>query len=506
MERFLARHSNRIAGIVSGFDRLLFRGTLRSISFIDGMDRFLSSQHILYKDFAGFAGRLTARLRTHAEDMAQQTGRPLEYLRSSAISKDARAKEILTRDAIVEGLVCIFSCVESCMTLTVRGDRASKRLRLVREERRCAYLYFYYVDRDFGLMHVRLQTWLPLAVQVYVNGREWLARQLSAAGLPFDQQDNALIPRDVPQAAAISQRLDAFAWEPWLRGYVARVNPWLGELFREYYWSLRESEVATDVIFTTPADLHALYPRLLHHAIEHFQTGDLLRFLGRVVPGRFQGEAHSTLVHRPEGVRIRHWLDENSIKMYDKAGRLLRVEMTLNNPDRFRVLRRRPSDGRLDWLPLRRGIADMRRRADLGRAAAARYLDALSVVGDPTPSHRLLDSVSQRLTRHGRPYRPLRPISPHEAPLFRTILHGEFTLQGFQNRDLRRHLYPDADADPVQRRRVAARVTRDLRLLRAHGLLKKVARTRYYRITDKGHHVMTTALRFRETDLALLAA
>lgn len=506
MERFLARHSNRIVGSVSGFDRLLFRGTLRSISYVDGLDRFLSSQRIRYKDFAGFAERITRRLRAHAEEVAQQTGRPLEYLRSSTIAKDTRAREILTRDAIAEGLVCIFSCVESCLTLTVRGDRATKRLRLVREERRCVFLYFYYVDRDFGLMHIRVQTWLPLTVQVCVNGREWLARQLTAAGLPFEQQDNALIPGDRLQTQRISDQLQTFAWAPWLTRYARRINPWIGELFRGYYWSVRESEFATDVIFTSPADLQALYPRLLHHAIEHFTTGDLLRFLGRLKPGRFQGEAHSTLVHRPEGIRIRHWLDENSIKMYDKTGRLLRVEMTLNNPDRFKVLRRRPSDRRLDWLPLRRGIADMRRRAELGRAAAARYLNALSVVGDPIPSHRLLDSVCQRVTRHGRPYRPLRPISPQEAPLFRLILHGEFMLQGFQNRDLRHHLHPEPIADPVQRRHLAARVTRSLRLLRAHGLIKKVTRTRYYRITDKGHQVMTTALRFRDTDLALLAA
>ena len=221
MERFLARHSKRIVGIVSGFDRLLFRGTLRSISFVEGMDRFLASQRILYKDFAGFAGRITARLRSHAIEVATQTGRPLEYLRSSSISKDARAREILTRDAITEGLVCIFSCVESCMTLTVRGDRATKRLRLVREERRCVFLYFYYVDRDFGLMHIRLQTWLPLTVQVYVNGREWLARQLTAAGLACEQQDNALIPADVTQTLAISNRLQTVAWDPWLTRYAA---------------------------------------------------------------------------------------------------------------------------------------------------------------------------------------------------------------------------------------------------------------------------------------------
>ena len=191
--------------------------------------------------------------------------------------------------------------------------------------------------------------------------------------------------------------------------------------------------------------------------------------------------------------------------MYDKAARLLRVEMTLNNPDRFKVLRRRPSDQRLDCLPLRRGIADMRRRADLGLAAAARYLDALSVVGDPIPSHRLLDSVSQRITRHGRPYRPLRPISPDEAPLFRTILYAEFTLQGFQNRDLRRHLYPETETDPHSAA-TSPRASRDRFASCGTRVNQKVTRTRYYRLTDKGHHVMTTALRFRDTDLALFAA
>jgi len=509
MERFLTQHASRVDGIVAGFDRLLFRGTLRSISFLAGFDRFLASQRVLYKDFAPFASRVTARVRAHAEQLAQETGRPLEYLRSSAVSKDQRAREILERDRVTDGLVCIFSCVESCVAFSIRGDRATKRLRLVRGERKCIHLYFYWLDPDFGLIHARLQTWLPLTVQIYANGREWLARQLARADIPYEAVGNAVMPAEATRAAAISAELDRFRWEPWLSHYAGLVNPWLEPeigLFDRYYWSVRESEFATDVIFRTAADLQALYPRLLHHAIEHFTTGDVLRFLGRTVPGSFRGEAHTTLVHRSEGIRIRHWLDENSIKMYDKAARLLRVEMTLNNPDRFKVLRRRPSDRRLAWLPLRRGIADMQRRAVLGRAAAARYLDALSVVGEPTPSHRLLDSVSHRVTRNGRPYRPLRPISPQEVPLFRTILHGEFALRGFQNLDLRRHLFPTSDTDLIARRQVAARVTRSLRLLRAHGLIKKVSRTRYYRITRKRHHVMTTALHFRETDLALLAA
>ena len=497
MERFLTRYGDRIDGIVAGFDRLLFRGTLRSISFLEGMDRFLSSQRVLYKDFARFAERITARVRTHAETLAAQTGRPLEYLPSSKISKDARAREILTRDHILEGLVCIFSVVEPCWSFTVRGDRQTKRLRLTQGERKCVALYFYFLDRDFGLMHVRLQTWLPLTIQIYVNGREWLARQLRAAHLTYDQQGNAIRPHDLARTAILGAQLVEFAWEPWLRHYAAQVNPWVSRregLFRAYYWSVRESEYAVDVIFRDPPTLAAIYARLLHHAIEHFQTGDLLRFLGWVQPGRFKGQAHSTLVHRPEGVRIRHWLDENSIKMYDKAGRLLRVEMTLNN-----------SRGQYAWLPLRRGIADIRRRADLGRAACARYLDALSVVGELTPSHHLLDPLSRRVTRAGRPYRPLRPISPDEAPMFRAVLNGAYAVQGFRNHDLHSVLGP-VPTDPSARRRHGARITRWLRLLRAHGLIQKVGTTRYYRVTPTGHRVMTTALAFRDTDIALLAA
>jgi len=508
MERFLTRHGDRIEGIVSGFDRLLFRGTLRSISFLEGMDRFLSSQRVLYKDFGAFAAGITARVRRHAEELARQTERPLEYLRSSAISKDARAREIIARDGITEGLVCIFSCVESCRSFTVRGDRVSKRLRLVGGERKCVHLYFYVLDREFGLMHVRLQAWLPLSIQIYVNGREWLARQWATVKLPYSQDGNAVIPaHDFSRSQTLADGLDTYAWAPWLNRYAAFVNPWLDRtghgLFRQYYWSVRESEYTTDVVFATAADLAAIYPRLLHHAIEHFQTGDVLRFLGWVHPNRFTGEAHTTLVHRPEGVRIRHWIDANSIKMYDKAGRLLRVEMTLNRPDRFKV-RRRNQAGRLAWRPLRRGIADMRRRAQLGRAAIARYLDALSVVGEPTPSHRLLDPVSHRVIRHGRPYRPLRPISPEEVPIFRLVLRGEFALQGFRNRDLQA-LCPET-TDPVEHRRHAGRVTRLLRLLRAHRLVHKVGSTRYYRVSPLGHRVMTTALAFRDTDIALLAA
>lgn len=507
MERFVTRHSDRIVGILAGFDRMLFRGTLRSISYVDGLDTFLSSQRVLYKDFAAFVERLSARLKTHAETLAADAGRPFEYLASAQGRQEDRARAIAARDHVTEGLVCVLSCVEPCHAFTIRRDRHAQRRRLVAGERKCLHLYFDFLDADFGLMHVRLQTWLPFTIQVCVNGRAWLARQLTRGRIRYTQVDNCFTAiANVPRAQLLAADLTDWPWHSWLQHLGRLVNPWVrseGPQFRDYYWSVRQREDATDVMFRDAEAVQAVYPALLRHGIEMFHREDVLRFLGHRPSRGFTREVHSDLQRRSEGVRIKHWVHENSIKMYDKAGSIVRIETTINNPDRCKVRRHRPSDGRLDWLPLRRGIADMRRRAAIGRAANARSLDALSVVGESTPSHHLLDPLSQRVIHEGRPYRALRPISPQEAPLLRVVVRGEFLVHGFSNRDVRTALAPDIEADPGRQRQVSARVTRHLRLLRAHGLIKKVPRTHVYRVTKKGAAIMTTAITFRDTDVAL---
>src|SRR5262249_36644549 len=118
----------------------------------------------------------------------------------------------------------------------------------------------------------------------------------------------------------------------------------------------------------------------------------------------------------------------------------------------------------------------------------------------------VLDPVSRRVVKEGRPYRGLRPITEEEATVFEAILKGEHLVQGFRNKDLRRSFAAVDETDPVRRRRSSGRITRRLRLLRAHGLIRKVSKTSYYRITSKGHQVMTTALRIRALDVARIAA
>jgi hypothetical protein len=153
-------------------------------------------------------------------------------------------------------------------------------------------------------------------------------------------------------------------------------------------------------------------------------------------------------------------------------------------------------------MPMRHVVADLDRRVEISRAANERYLEALAVVEEPSPAGKLLDRVSRRVTKAKRPYRALRPVSRQEAAVFQAVLSGQFLLKGFTNRGLRERLGVRRAADRQSRRRQSARITRLLRLLRAHGLIRKVSATRYYRVTAKGHRTMTAALKLRDADVA----
>lgn len=514
MERFLERHSDRLVGTIAGFDRILFRGQILHLCHPEGMGKFLSSQKVLYKDFSPFVQSFTNQIKAHALRMAEEQQRPYEYLSSAAISKEEKARAILERDQVSEGLVCVLSCLEPCYSYQVRGDRASKQLRLVWEPSKCQHFYFYYQDRDFGLMHVRLQAWFPFTIQICVNGREWLARQLSRAGIAYTKDGNCFTEiADLKRAQALLDSLNELNFARVLSAFARRVNPWLSPrkgkvVLLPYYWTMRQAEYATDLLFRDRESLAEIYPALVRHAITQFSCQDVMRFLGRRSNARFSGTSQSSYAHRVEGIRVKHWVEENSIKMYDKAGSVLRVETTINNPKRFRAWRRIKTQAgvKTKSLPLRKGVADLGRRVEISRAANGRYLEALAVVGLPTPSLKLLDQVSHRVQAKGRTYRPLRPIAPQESEMFRVVLRGEHQLQGVRNQDLRKHLYPEQEKDEEDRQRSSARVSRQLGLLKAHGLIYKVPKTNYYRVTKKGHQVMATALTLRDNQVALLAA
>ena len=517
MEEFLSKYSASVIGTLSGFDRLVFRGTLRLLAHCAGMMRYLWVAGVLLKDFAAHAEGLTQCLKEASEGRARQTGRPIRYLTSSAPRKEQVAREIAISDGIEEGLVCILTAVEPCLSYEIRRDRGAQTLRLQAQHRKCLFLYHYQIHPTFGFMHARIQTWFPFSIQVCINGREWLARMMDAAGLRYVRRENCFPWLEDPEHAQrlMDQQVQA-TWPDLLNGIARSLNPQHEVMFQafpvEYYWSTFQSEWASDILFRDAAALARLYPKLVQHSLLTFLSPDVMRFLGRNIPPtgnllpQLQAEVVSDLKTRPEGVRIKHRLGENTIKMYDKQGSVLRVETTINDAMEFKTFR--APEGKPEaaprWQRMRKGIADLHRRAQVSQAANERYLRAIASVENTVSLGELTARLCQPTTRNGRRVRPLNPHAPMDAALLQAISRGEFSINGFRNRDLRALLFPDTPTSGREERRQAAAVSRKLFLLRAHRLIRKVPHTHRYHLTAAGRVVVTALITARNASTEML--
>jgi hypothetical protein len=207
--------------------------------------------------------------------------------------------------------------------------------------------------------------------------------------------------------------------------------------------------------------------------------------------GAFKGQVISGLKCRPEGLCLRHRVGQNSLKTYDKQGSVLRVETRINELKGFKVYR--PAEGgpeeRLAWRKMRKGIADLQRRAEISQASNERYLQALAQLDAEQVLGEQLQGICQPTVTEGRPARALHPFG-QDAALLKVLGRGEYALNGFRNRDLQQQLYQQLPQSTPEYSKRAARLTRRLRLLRAHGLIKKVPRTQRYHLTDKGRAIL----------------
>lgn len=517
MQSFVQRWAGLILGVLSGFDRLRFRGTKRWLANPKGLFGFLWNRGVLLKDFGAYAEDTSRQIRTATEELARQQDRPLRYLASAKTPKEEVVQDLLRRHPTREGLVAILSCVEPCPSFEVHRCRDSKQLHLRRAWRKCLHYYHYYLDPHWGLMHVRLQTWLPFGMHVVLNGRERLARQLTAAGIGFVQRHNCFTAiADLDKAQALADEQLSTDWPGLLDGWVRRVNPAYDALFAQggwpYYWSAEQTEWATDVLFRSADDLARLYPTLVRHGLLQLNSRDVLRFLGRqaqrVNYGGFRGEVAGDLKERPEGVRLKHRVNSNSVKMYDKQGSVLRVETTLNDVSDLKVYRPKEGDeqGAKDWRPMRKGVADLHRRAEVSGRANERYLGALAASQETTPLQEVAEPLCRPVRWHEQRVRGLNPLSAADGALLAAVADGAWVVHGLRNRDLRVRLYGEDSGDAAEQKRRSAAVTRQLRLLRAHGLIQKVPRTHRYQVTEAGRQKLTALLAACQADTAKLTA
>jgi hypothetical protein len=493
MKSFIEKHQKNIIGVLSGWDRIVFRGTLRLVANLAGMNSYLSYLGILMKDFKQYAQEKTAALIQASVAKAEQGGRPNQYLYSSRTNKEQVALDIAARDGVKEGLICILRTVEPCMTYQLHGNRQTKTLDLELFQGKCMHLYHYWYDAYFGFMSARIQTWFPFAIQMWMNGREWLARRMDQEGLAYRRHDNCF-PwiADFPRAQELMDQLHTTDWCQQF-GRIARfLNPAHETMFAgfplHYYWTSHETEWATDIAFGDPQALAHIYPQLVRGSMIAFGSKDVLRFLGKRLYPNSQEEVTSSYKNRPEGIRVKHQAHANSVKIYDKASSILRTECTINNARAFRVYRRseRAPQGSQRMLPMSKGIVDLYARSQVSGQVNDRYLEALATLDTSERVEEIVSPICRRHTSKGKSIRAMRPWSPPDQQLLAAV--AACGLAGdFRNRDIVGRLYPNRPAQEV-----SGKVTYLLRLLREHKIIRRLPKTRKYRLTPTGAKIIAT--------------
>jgi hypothetical protein len=523
MQEFINKYRDQINGTLSGFDRLVFRGLLRRLNYgywdhdlqsvvAQGMEQYLWQNHILFKDYLDHVKHVSQQVKQASVKPFESQGLPVQFLRDPSLDKDEIARAIATKRRVEGGLVCAFSNMEPSPSFEHRGTH------LVRRMKPCQVLYQYQIHPQVGWMYARIQTWFPFNIQVGLNGREWLTRQMNQQGLKYRQQGNCFVwIEDYEEAQKLMHRQLEINWIELLNGFAGQLNPLHESLFAgypvSYYWTCYQSEWATDIVFAEADVLRRIMPLLVRHGMLSFSSADVMRYFGKRVnqsgdiPANFNGTLETDLKRRQEGERVKYRLNGNSAKFYDKAyseiGSVLRgAETTINAVQDFRVYRSKEGgpEQDLQWRRLRKGIADLHRRAEVSQNANERLLNALASVDDSRSVEELTADIQKPTHWGGRRVRGLRPWAD-DKKLFAAINQGDFLINGFRNRDLQKPLYTTEAESQVDRRRRSSAISRKLRMLRAHGLIQKVSRTHRYHVTETGRAILVAVLTAARTSV-----
>jgi hypothetical protein len=493
MVSLVERYAKQIAGVLSCFDRITITGTLPGICYADGMAGYLAANGIRIFDYPRFVEPMRDEIRANAEQISRENNLEIEYIRSAgAFRKEDRIKEILHKRGNHPGLVHIFSAMETCPAFTPRHDKATGRTYLKYKEAKCLHYYFYFLDEQFGLCFLRVPTWAPFRLLFYFNGHNWLANQLLLHGIGFTQLDNAFIRID--DWAKAQELADEFPVERLHRAldrWAEKYCPVVRRFPAKYHWSIEQGEYATDIVFFRQKELQPLYAVLSRTAIHAVKPDHVATFLGRKLDGRYKDELGNDFHTRVEGTRIKHRMGPVSIKLYDKQGLVLRIETTVNDVTFFRHYRtveHRDKTSEAKVATMQKTIYSLFPLKQCMAAANRRYLDFLSELVDPSGGLRDVQKLAEPLKKKGRNYPGFNLFQQKDFAFILALIRGEGFISGFTNKTVRR----------VLKDRTGPQVSRLLKRMLVHGLIRKVGKTYKYYLTPLGRRVLLTALKLRE--------
>lgn len=503
MDTLLNRCNAKVNGVITGFDRIVFKGILRPIMYAIGMQYFLTSRNVLNKDFKQYAIAQSKLIVESATEISRsQCNSEVIYIPSSHERKELLAHNRQKERGIKNGLIGVWSCVESCNTFRSSFNPNNTYPEVKFDQSRCKHLYFYFDDPTYGFMSIRLQTWAPYEIQIALNGREWLRRSLDARNCGYVISGNKFLHiDDYNLAQELLHAQYTVSFDTILNSFLPMVFPNMPEVAGNlsYYWTLWQSEVAKDYIFENPDALQPLMNDFQLYAMITGTGGRLLKYFG--VPVKANGQPYPNV--KPElltrtnawfdGIRVRHWNGKNSVKLYNEQN-VLRFEMTMNDPSKYKIHRHSENQNLSEpkkYLPIRKGIADINVRAKVSSDIVDRFTEHMSTVKSDERLGYLLDSVCAPLKGKKKNIRAL-DVFGKDAELLRAISDPIFDVSAITNKELQKKLIDTPWAKNMSGKQLSGRISRHLSLLREHGLIKKLPIQHKYSLTEKGRKLTTS--------------
>jgi hypothetical protein len=495
--KFLEKYGPKIEGAISCFDRVIISGTLNKWGYSEGMFSYLMRNNIRIMDFPKFAKGYNEKIREKVEAAAKAEGIKIENIRKPGrFDKEEEIKKILSRTDKKEGIVHIYSSMEISGGYEGKYDHKNKKVSLHNITPRCLNYYIYFIDKVLGLCFVRIPTWIPFRIQFYFNGHNYLAYKLRKNKIDYKMNDNAFIEISGYQSVQkLSDDIRAKDFHIWLDKIIERYIPFLEETGQSYRWTILQAEYSTDIIFREKEDLRLLYEELIINCIHSVKPENIATFFSRALAAQYKGEVGTRYNKQIQGTRIKHYMGANSIKMYDKASVVLRIETTVNDIYQFQTFRSvvtRSGEKVNKYAVMKRSIYSLYDLGKFCQSANSRYMDFISCFEENLQGEKNLLKISEKIYWKDRSYKGFNFFDSFDANVLIALDSGEFNINGFRNKSIRKKLQTDLSSSMV---------TRILKRLWLHGLIKKVKNSFKYYLTNLGKKVIAIALMLKEKNI-----
>ena len=501
----LEQNKEKINGILETFDRMIINGYILQLCNYRQFLYYLIQNNIKLKDFDKFALSQTESLCNHINEYIKENNCETIYLNSGKIDKSEIVENELNKNPNKTGLITALSTVEICNTMTVKPNHETQQLEVTSKPTKCKHYYFYYNDSEFGLMYLKIQTWFPYNVQIYINGREYLSKLLDKNNVKYEMYNNSFsYIEDFDKAQELANNILNQKISSSFDGLIKQINnllPNITKIFSaSYYWCIDQCEFATDINFKSRSDLENIYKTLVETTYFAFSSEDIYSFFGRNISRihKFsKGEIVSDLRHRYQGYRIKFKINNNQIKMYDK-GNNLRIEVTINNPKDFKVMKEKEKIiehkkivKEKVWTPMGKSIANLYRYVEISKSIIKRYIDALPKVDLNRPTLKEIKNVSNKIEVNKKVITGFNLLNNETLKILQVISNGKYLINGFTNKSIRNEIFDNSDSEYI-----INKTTRLLYKLKAHGIIKKVARKNKYYLTTNGRDLISSILVF----------